>query len=334
MKKQEKHTIIKQLVLVSIFAVLPVLMIFFNGKALMQSIIWQKEETFGTTQISKKTIFKDNATLQFGVYDPKDHADEIDGITYELVYIGWTSIEVNDLLLTLNEIISSGRLPFIICEPWSLDFNNKDYLKDITKGGYDIYITTLIEVIQQIDETILIAWGHEMDQELAERYSWSGKNPVDFIMAYRYVVDYIEKLVGTKVQWVWAPVGRSDCLKYYPGEFYVDAIGFPIYSFPQWDVSYYGKVRDFKTTMDEKYRLLSAMNKPIYITEFGVTGNSEQVNNWMHQTAAALPAYPQIEGLTFFMAEDAEGAWGDEVTTPNWLLPNKSIVELMDIIVK
>src|SRR5688572_13431474 len=105
-----------------------------------------------------------------------------------------------------------------------------------------------------------------MDQDLAERYPWSGADPNEYVAAYRYFVDRIRSQVTTELLWVWAGVLKVGSLRYWPGDEYVNYIGMPIYGFPNWDRRTYGYIRDFRTTFDEKRKIVLELRKPLIIT--------------------------------------------------------------------
>ena len=81
-----------------------------------------------------------------------------------------------------------------------------------------------------------------MDQDLIDRYPWSGQEPQQFLAAYRYVVDTFRQQASS-VNFVWTGVLKQGSLKYWPGKDYADYVGLPIYSFPLYDQRNYGFIQ-------------------------------------------------------------------------------------------
>jgi endoglucanase len=107
-------------------------------------------------------------------------------------------------------------------------------------------------------------------------------------------------------------------LRYWPEDEYVDHIGMPIYSFPDWDRQNYGYIRDFRTTFEEKRRRIQELRKPLIITELGVTGSADFQSFWLRSAVDSLKAYGDLKAVVFYYATDTEGVWGRDVTTPDW----------------
>jgi beta-mannanase len=142
----------------------------------------------------------------------------------------------------------------------------------------------VINILSHFTGRIYISWGHEMDQDLTKRYPWSGKDPGQYVAAYRYVHDRINKSQkNNQIYWIWSPVVKKGCEKYWPGDSLVDIIGMPIYSYPAWEKSYYGHIRSFKSWYEEKYGLVKSFQKPVFIIEFGVTGSTDYQTYWLQE---------------------------------------------------
>ena len=139
----------------------------------------------------------------------------------------------------------------------------------------------------------------------------------------------METSSNSEISWVWAPVVKEDCQKYWPGDGYVDAIGMPLYSFPSFDQDYFGYIRNFTTVIDEKYTLISQFGKPIIIVEFGVTGSSDFQSFWLNDAFHNFIHYPKLKGIVFFYSVDTPGAWGEKLPTPDWRIHPELITGLI-----
>ena len=246
------------------------------------------------------------------------------------MYISWVAFDRRKLVEKLTSLQQHGFEPLLTIEPWPKPGGDRQLLAEIVSGHYDHLINDIAEILSKLDAPVWISWGHEMDQDLTRRYPWSGGDPSLYIAAYRHVVDRIREQVKTPLHWVWAGVLKDGSLRYWPGDEYVDFVGMPIYSFPAWDQRTYGYIRDFCTTFEEKRKFVAGRNKPLMITELGVSGSDDFESFWLHQAFMELHKYPDLAAVLFFYSRDSEGAWGDAVATPDWRVHPDSIRGLVD----
>jgi beta-mannanase len=225
---------------------------------------------------------------------------------------------------------AQGFQPLVTIEPWPAANEKGQLMPDIANGKYDRFIDRVAGALHGLDGPVYLSWGHEMDQDIAERYPWSGADPDEYVAAYRHVVDRLRQQATAELHWVWAAVLKEGSLRYWPGDEYADYVGLPIYSFPDWDQHTYGYIRDFRTVFEEKRKVVHAIQKPLMITELGVSGSSDFESFWMHQAFVSLTDYPNLKAVVFFHAKDADGVWGKYVTTPDWRVHPDLIRGLVD----
>lgn len=313
-----------QIALLSGLVVLPVVMICLNGVRAVSVILTPtSKDTAHSATLPWRTSpavrnSSDKRPLQFGVYDPGDVFAEDKVLTIRHIYISWVAFEPELLGKQLRQLCAASYTPLLTMEPWPHTDAAGELLSAITNGEYDEAIDDIASALEAVEGPLYLCWGHEMDQDLTARYPWSGRDPSQYVTAYRYVVDRLRRDGDARWKWVWAGVLKSGSLRYYPGDAYVDVIGMPIYSFPQWDQRTYGFVRDFRETYEEKRAIVKTLNKPLLITEMGVTGSPDFEAFWLRQAFLSLDAYPELTGIVFFYDRDTEYAWGKDVDTPDW----------------
>ncbi|MCB0321696.1 MAG: hypothetical protein KDD60_12290 [Bdellovibrionales bacterium] len=269
-------------------------------------------------------------SLVFGVYDPKEEFEQDSSLRLRHIYVSWAAFDRLKLSQLLNEIESRGLEVLLTIEPWPIKSEKTDLLPAILAGDYDSVIDDLAEILSSLNGPVYVSWGHEMDQDLTERYPWSGSDPEQFVLAYRYVVDRVRRQVETELRWIWAGVLKEGSQRYWPGADYADFIGMPIYSYPTWDQKTFGYIRDFRTTFEEKRKVVEKLEKPLLITELGVSGSSDFESFWLHQAFMSLSDYDNLRGIVFFYSKDTEGAWGSKVATPDWRVHPDSIRGLVE----
>ncbi len=273
---------------------------------------------------------EDASLLKFGVYDPLGEFGQDLKLKLRHVYVSWASFDVVKLAKSLTDLESKGFEILLTIEPWPTATAKGELLPSILAGEYDSIIDQIATVLNGLHGPVYISWGHEMDQDLTERYPWSGSNPEQFVSAYRYVVDRFRNQVTLELRLIWAGVMKEGSKRYWPGDDYVDFIGMPIYSFPVWDQKTYGFIRDFKTVFEEKLAVIKELDHPVMITELGVSGSPDFESFWLHQAFMRLHDYPELAGVIFFYSRDTEGAWGRNIATPDWRVHPDSIRGLVE----
>ncbi len=291
---------------------IPAVMICLNGYKAINALVWNKSEQ-ATVMISGEKN-KEKQTLNFGIYDPNNSWKDSSTLwDYEQLYINWLNFDRPIIEQKIKEIQQQGSQAILIVEPWAK--YKTPLFDDIVNSQYNAEIDNINKMIKQFRETVYLCWGHEMDQDLTERYDWSSTDSDGYKAAYNYVYS---KLNAANIKWIWAPVGNANCNTYWPGDKYVDMIGLPIYSLPDFDYEYYGKIRSFKETFGEKYQLVKEHNKPIFLIEFGVSGSEDFKAYWTREAFDNFNKFPLLKLVVFFNSKDTEGVWGDKYKTPDW----------------
>ncbi|PAY20558.1 hypothetical protein CKO51_05800 [Rhodopirellula sp. SM50] len=280
--------------------------------------------------ISAEEIPEGDDTLIFGVYDPDGEFERDHSLRLRHVYVSWADFDRNTLRRSLAAMESRGFQILLTIEPWPIPGRGDDLLTAILSGGYDQTLEELAGILDSLNGPVYVSWGHEMDQDLTERYPWSGTDPDQFVRAYRHVVDSLRENTETELRWIWAGVMKEGSLRYWPGREYADYVGMPVYSYPRWDQKMYGYIRDFRTTFQEKAKVVEELDVPLLITELGVSGSSDFEAFWLHQAFMGLRDYEKLKGVVFFFGQDVEGAWGSDVATPDWRVHPDSIRGLVE----
>jgi Glycosyl hydrolase family 26/S-layer homology domain len=109
------------------------------------------------------------------------------------------------------------------------------------------------------------------------------------------------------VMWVFAPNGWSEngyeFENFYPGDTFVDAIGFSSYNFgacPVWasDNSWDTFNTIYKPYLDRMVAM--APNKPIILAEFGSVEENGDREKWLQETLTKFTQYPTMRGWVYF----------------------------------
>jgi len=202
-----------------------------------------------------------------------------------------------------------GAVPHIVWEPWYWGDKEKVKLKDITSGKWDAYIRSWAKAVREFGQPLFLRVGHEFN---IEGYPWgivnNDKDPGIYIKAYRHVVDIFRAEKAGNVKWVWAPMNYSfpnepwnDWEKAYPGNDYVDWVGFDGYnwgksqSWSDWQV--------FKYLFRDQVRKARNLwpGKPIMIAEFASTEQGGDKAAWIKEIPGYLKtSMRDIDAIVWF----------------------------------
>jgi len=225
-------------------------------------------------------------------------------------------------LESVKNIYSCGALPSIRLLPWiTYDKNDRTYsLNKIVKGDFDKELRQWAKDLRSSDIPVLLDFAGEPN---GDWFPWSGvlngagktdgygdkklaDGPELYRDAYRHIIDIFNSEKVTKATWVFHvnAVGAPEAdwnsiVNYYPGDDYIDWLGFSAYGPQRWGESYIRFV-DIIDTIYIKLCLLSD-TKPIAVLEFGVADYLVNVNKalWIQSAlyTAQQPEFNRIKAV-------------------------------------
>ncbi|MDD5593248.1 MAG: sugar-binding protein [Candidatus Margulisbacteria bacterium] len=208
-----------------------------------------------------------------------------------------------------QNVINYGAVPHIVWEPWYWSDHNKIKLKDITSGKWDGYITSWAKAVKEFGHPIFLRPAHEFNME---GYPWgivnNDKDPQLYVKAFRHIVDIFKREKATNAKFVWSPMNYSfpdeswnDWVKAYPGNDYVDWIGFDGYnwgttqSWSDWQALKYL----FRDQARKARKLWPA--KPIMIAEFAASEKGGDKAAWIKEIPQYLrTSMRDIDAINWF----------------------------------
>jgi beta-mannanase len=147
------------------------------------------------------------------------------------------------------------------------------------------------------------------------------KDPENFKLAYRRIQQIFaeEGVPSNSIKWVFAPSGwsapESPAFEdYYPGDAYVDVIGFSAYNFGYCPVSQYPKWESPKAIYYKYIERITVLapGKPIFIAQTGTsayTSHGKDVamkNQWLSDAYDYLAAHPSVRAVLYYNRYDDE----------------------------
>jgi len=214
-------------------------------------------------------------------------------------------------------IYELGSVPMITWEPWVGLFSIQDYpniepsiekrdkgsLASIARGDYDKYVINWALEAKKFGHPIYLRFGHEMNDPY--HYPWGPQNNFaqDYIDAWQHIYEIFEQNKVNNIIWVWNPHLSYDFEGYYPGDEYVDVISFGVLNFGT--SLAWSKWWTFEELLSNSYKILSALNKPMMISEFGSLSVGGDRAAWFKNACKVIPKnYPAINSVVFFHYSD------------------------------
>ena len=155
-------------------------------------------------------------------------------------------------------------------------------------------------------------------ENVTGRYPWASKDAGNYVEAYRYFVNKCRGYYRQDVYYVWSPVGYPNMHYYWPGNEYVDFVGVSVFSFDEFELDYYGKLKSFEELFLERYQQASKYSKSIIVAESGINGGRERQRKWILGAMEVFHKYPLLKSYIYFNSQDSPEAWGEKYGTPDW----------------
>ena len=260
--------------------------------------------------------------FHIGMYDPDTMLVHHPAVDVEHIFPGLAMIRNEEFETMFHDILRRNHDAIVTFEPFK-DTGATDLkvLRNILKGKYDDVIAKFYSIISSTDRIVYLRFGHEMEIPIT-RYPWQSQDPSLYILAYRYFMTFNDSL-APNIRRVWGPAGDRGSIEWYPGNDVVDFISMAIYGLPDKNITDPQKQESFSTIFRRKYHRLRFIDKPLFITEFGVKGPEEFQRLWMEDAAKTLNENPQVAGVSYFNFRDVPKAWGD-IPPPVWSITEET----------
>lgn len=257
--------------------------------------------------------------VSLGVYDPHGTFGDSPEVAIEHIFMPWKEVDWATLQAADEYAARRGRDLLISVEPWSWSGKNtltKETLAEaIALGEFDAEIDSFCQAAGGLASRATIRWGHEMD-DTADRYTWSGLSPENYVNAYRYFVTQCRKS-APQASFMWSPKGEPNAASYYPGDAYVDSVGISVFGLQAYDREELGRDRGFRDAMRERYDRVAGFGKPVVAAEFGFSGESNYLGLWAAEMTCSDEEFPQLEAIVYFNDVETH-PWPGAHGTPDW----------------
>ncbi len=198
-------------------------------------------------------------------------------------------------------------------------------LKSIANGSHDEKIKELAMWIKEQERPVFLRIGYEFDGE------WNRYEPELFVRTYRRIVNIFRNNYVENCATVWQSTGRFDStflLKYYPGDEYVDWVGY----------SHFGNLGQSMIDIGRAHNkpCMIAESTPIHLRTPGDDKHGEEVwNAWfvpffehVHKNSDVIKAVAYINANWDVQPMWAGQDWGDSRVQSNTYIKKKWLEEI------
>lgn len=305
-------------------------------KNLNQLIVSERDVVYSEENFKRHELKPETKTglpegFEIGLYDPQSRLIEDKAVTVEHLFIDFGNLKDGTFKKSFEEAVKRGHHVILTFEPFRNPNGETDLnvLEHVTEGMYDKEISQFYSIILTTNKKIYLRYAHEMEIPIT-RYPWQSQNPVTYIKSYRYFMNF-KGTLPENVKRVWGPAGDRGSLEWYPGNDVVDFISIAIYGLPDKNITDPEKQESFETIFNRKYWRFRFVDKPFFITEFGVKGPEEYQTKWLEAAAKVIRKNPQIKGINYFNMSDTPLAWG-EIKPPDWSITRESFYRFLKVL--
>lgn len=266
--------------------------------------------------------------IEIGLYDPQSMLNQEKQVTVEHLFVDFGSLADGAFLNRFNQVVERGHNVIVTFEPFRNPNGETDLqvLRHITEGKYNLEIQKLYSILESTARTVYLRYAHEMEIPVT-RYPWQSQDPLTYIKSFRYFMTFQDSLPAN-IKRIWGPAGDRGSLEWWPGADVVDYVSIAIYGLPDKNITDPEKQESFSTIFNRKYWRFRFIDKPLFITEFGVKGPEEYQTKWLENAAKVIRKNPQIVGVNYFNMSDTPKAWGD-IKPPDWSISKKSFYQFL-----
>jgi hypothetical protein len=184
----------------------------------------------------------------------------------------------------------------------------------IAHGDFDGYLKSWSAAAKAYGGTIIVRFAPEMD---GWWFPWSvtkhGNSPKRFVKAWRHIWTVIHHVGATNVRMLWSPAQPCRCQSdLYPGDGYVDYVGFTAYNWANADHPW----REMGAIIKKKMALVTRLtSKPVIVPELGSNDVGGDKAQWIADGYTKVyKRFPEIKAIVYF---DVNMQFDDQ---PDWRL--------------
>jgi cellulose synthase (UDP-forming) len=239
-------------------------------------------------------------------------------------HVNW-SIDVDAPINLPSSLFIGNQLPLIYINPSGPEGTSERelqvFIKSILHGDRDKVLREMARSIHLIKNPVMVSFMPEFDNSIHSLSLTQSYSLLLYQQAWQHIVKLFREQ-ATNITWVWCPAQPSTVVSYYPGETYVDWLGFAVVNNPATAADRkehsFAALFQLPHTSVRSHPAYSIRQKPILITRLESVTDQTPSRQWTLDALELMQErYPTIRGVVF--ANDA-----DLQTIPySWLVNQK-----------
>jgi hypothetical protein len=254
--------------------------------------------------------------VAFGAFEQGGPMGVTGALRHEFVDFGPGSAD--RLTAAVTTAAADGQVALLTWEPKIAGEpeRSRSLLRQVADGHRDRYVGKVAAALAGTGQPVLLRFAPEMDHVTDELHPWSGRAPELYTAAWRRVHRIFADQGAGDVRFAWTPGGyfvggRFASDAWYPGDRYVDVVGFSAYAFWGWEEQDPARraghtFRSPEQLIGPRYRAVARHGKPVVLPEVGIhlhpSRTAEQAA-WLRRLVRYVDrGLPELAGLVYFHA--------------------------------
>ncbi len=222
-------------------------------------------------------------------------------------HLGW-SVKTRSIIPLPPKLDVHTQLPLLYIEPAGIQPGSEQtiraFLLSIIRGERDAALHRFVLETRAYDRFVFASFMPEFDNVARP---WGVEQTGNLILcrqAWQYIVQYCQDQKATNITWVWCPFLPSTLVTHYPGNSFVDWLGFDVTNDPSQASD--KKNHSFAALFQQAHTAVrthpaySIRQKPILITHLASVADQLDTAQWTGEAIELLQErYPTVRGVIF-----------------------------------
>jgi len=270
--------------------------------------------------------FANTQTFYVGLSSPSGLSALPDSITPITPYhLAWSTRPASSI--SFPHAPEPGQLPLFYIEPdvsvLRTETQTQAFLKSILRGEHDMALREWAKTIRQLDRPVMASFMPEFDNPTHPNSVKQLTGLALYRQTWQYIVRLCRQQQTTNLIWVWCPDQPATVAAYYPGNEFVDWLGFAVVNNPAMAADHkdhsFAALFQLPHTTVRSHALYSIKQKPILITRLESVTDRSPNRQWTIDALEVMEErYPTVRGVVFTKDVDLQAvptAWLTERQT-------------------
>lgn len=208
-----------------------------------------------------------------------------------------------------------GQLPLLYLEPdvsvLRTEASTQAFLKSILRGERDMALSEWAKTIRKLNRPVMASFMPEFDNPTHPNSLKQATSLALYRHTWQYIVRFCRQQQTANLIWVWCPDQPSTVAAYYPGNEFIDWLGFAVVNDPAMAADHkdhsFAALFQLPHTAVRSHAAYSIKQKPILITRLESVTDRSPDRQWTIDALEVMQErYPTIRGVVFTKDADLQ----------------------------